>query len=222
MAGKTARQATATKQDEPEPEPAGGYGKVEPPYWGTVGIVVGGPSLIDFDFEQLRGATILAVKGSIFSIPWADAGFGMDMTRFAEWRERLAVVPPRVYWAAHDGQIDPAASSNITFLRRRDGRDVSTDPGEVYGGGTSGFGAVQIALLKRAKRIVLFGFDYGGAGEPDPRRALNWKIWAEHFRVFVPHMTAAGVHVINACPHSAISCFQKASLADGVRALTRP
>ena len=42
---------------------------------------VGGPSLIDFDFEQLRGATILAVKGSIFNIPWADAGFGMDMVR---------------------------------------------------------------------------------------------------------------------------------------------
>ncbi|HEV8503717.1 MAG TPA: hypothetical protein VGR63_19250 [Casimicrobiaceae bacterium] len=219
MGGKVAAKAAIKPVEE---EPATDYGRVEPPNWDTVGIVGGGPSLIDFDFERLRGATILAVKGSLFSIPWADAGFGMDMIRYGEWRDRLAGLPTRVYWAAHDGQLDPAPPRNVTFLHRREGRAVSDDPGVVYSGGTSGFGALQIALLKRAKRIVLFGFDYGGAGESDPRRARSWLIWAEQFRVFVPYLTAAGVNIVNACPHSAIPCFQKATLDDGVRALTRP
>ena len=54
------------------------YGKIGKPFWDDkpVAVVAGGPSLVDFDFEQLRGAHVLAVKGSMFDIPWADAGFG--------------------------------------------------------------------------------------------------------------------------------------------------
>ena len=205
MAGSTAKRP-AIKLVEPQDEPAAVYGRVEPPYWGTVAIVGGGPSLIDFDYERLRGATVLAVKRAIFNIPWADAGFGLG-----DWPDKLASVSSRIYWAVPDGRRTPAPE-NMTLLRRRDGQDVSDDPGEVYGGGTSGFGAFQIALHKRAKRIVLFGFDYEG----DDRK---WKIWAEHFRVYVPHLTASGASVVNACPWSAISCFQKATLDDGVAAL---
>ena len=205
---------------------AGGYGKVEPPHWGTVAIVGGGPSIIDFDFERLRGATVLAVKGSIFSIPWADAGFGHDLARYNEWRDRLAALPCRVYWAVHEDQLHRAhPAENVTFLRRRDGGGFGSDEGAVYDGGTSGFGAFQIALHKRAKRIVLFGFDYDGSNEDvatDKRaaqHAANWKKWAEHFRAFVPHLRDSGVSVVNACPHSAITCFQKVELEDGVAAL---
>ena len=209
------KQAALKLVEQSEPEPTGSYGRVEPPHWDTVAIIGGGPSLIDFDFERLRGATILAVKRNILNIPWADAGFGLG-----EWPEKLSTVTGRVYWAVSDDQRPPA---NVTMLRRLDGRDVSTDPGAVYAGGTSGFGALQVALHKKAKRIVLFGFDYNGGGEePDRKRAANWRIWAEHFRVFVPYLNNAGVSIVNACPHSAISCFQKASLADGVQALTRP
>jgi hypothetical protein len=205
-----------TKQ-ETISEPTGSYGKVDPPHWGTVAIIGGGPSLNDFDFEQLRGATVLAVKRNIFNIPWADAGFGLG-----EQPDKLASVTSRVYWAVSDDQ-PLSAPANVTLLRRLDGRDVSTDPGAVYAGGTSGFGALQIALHKKAKQIVLFGFDYNGGGEePDRKRAANWRIWAEHFRVFVPYLTGAGVGIVNACPHSAISCFQKVALEDGVRALNRP
>jgi hypothetical protein len=225
-----ARQAAPAIKLVEQDEPPVGYGRVEPPYWDTVAIIGGGPSLIDFDFERLRGATVLAVKGSIFDIPWADAGFGLDMARYNEWRDKLATVPSRIYWAVPEDQLTrtgPPPSRNITFLRRRDGRAISTNPGEVYDGGTSGFAAFQIALHKRAKRIVLIGFDYDGgivaAGDKrGAQKAANWKIWAEHFGVYVPHLKALGVSVVNACPHSAISCFQKMTLDDGVRALTRP
>jgi hypothetical protein len=214
------------------------YGKVSEPFWDDkpVAIVAGGPSLTGFDFERLRGAHVLAVKGSIFDIPWADAGFGLDMPRYMEWRDKLANVQARVYWAVPVEQIDktgPPPSHNVTFVRRLDGEAISDDPGEIYGGGTSGFGAVQIAFHKRAKDIVLFGFDYDGAyghmAHNRPFRhndqhylrkraqsAANWLSWAEHFQQFIPHIVENNIRIINACPGSAIQCFQKMSLEDGV------
>jgi hypothetical protein len=213
------------------------YGSVSKPFWDDkpVAIVGGGPSLTGFDFERLRGAHVLAVKGSIFDIPRADAGFGLDMPRYMEWRDKLANVQSRIYWAVPVEQIDktgPPPSHNVTFVRRLDGEAIAADPGEIYGGGTSGFGAVQIALHKRAKNIVLFGFDYDGAyghmAEHRPFRhndmhylrkraqsTANWLTWAEHFTIFVQHMIDNNIRIINACPGSAIQCFQKMSLDDG-------
>jgi len=209
------------------------YGKVGSPYWDKqpVAIVAGGHSLIGFDFERLRGATILAVKGSIFDIPWADAGFGLDIERYAEWRDKLADVPARVYWAVPEDQLaktGPPPSRNVTFVKRLVGQAVSEDPSAIYGGGTSGFGALQICLHKQAKHIILFGYDYDGSFQDnqqhDKKRAQNhenWKVWASHFEVYVPHLNKRGVHIANACPTSAIRCFQKVTLDDGVAMLSR-
>jgi len=214
------------------------YGKIGKPFWDDrpVAIVGGGPSMLGFDFEKLRGAHVLAVKGTIFDIPWADAGFGLDMPRYNEWRDKLAGVQTRVYWAVPEDQLEktgPPPSKNITFLRRLDGENLSDDPSEVYGGGTSGFGAMQICIHKRAKVIGLFGFDYDGAYDAlhgfrhneqhyTKRRAqnfANWEAWARHFEVYVPYLSAHNIHIFNACPSSAITCFQKVTLEDGVSML---
>jgi hypothetical protein len=201
------------------------YGRINKPFWddAPVAIIGGGPSLIDFDLEQLRGAHVLAVKRAIFSVPWADACFGLDMDRYTEWRDKLSSIPSRIYWAVTDDQLDRTTpSKNTTFLKRLVGQDVSDDPGMIFGGGTSGFGALQICLHKHAKEIVLFGFDYNGNDGTDAhsiKRTANWLAWAEHFRVYVPYLIEQGISVVNACPQSAIRCFQKMTLADGVAAL---
>ena len=221
-------KATAVKTAAPpaaEPMPIQSFGKVVSPYWDDkpVAIVGGGPSLTGFDYEQLRGAHVLAVGRAILAIPWADAGFGLG-----EMPEQLDAVPMRVYWAVPDEERPPP-SRNITFLHRLDGHVLSEDPGSVSGK-TSGFGAVQVAIHKRAKRIVLFGFDYDGSnGGPHSgegsaayqRRRVrdieSWRTWAEHFRVFVQRLQET--MVVNACPTSNIACFQKVHVEDGVRML---
>ena len=217
------------------------YGKIGKPYWNdrAVAVVAGGRSLVGFDFEKLRGAHVLAVKASIFDIPWADAGFGLDMPRFAEWRQKLAQSPMRIYWAVPHDQLaktGPPPSRNVTFVKRLTGEGISDYPGEIYGGGTSGFGALQICFHKRAKTIVLFGFDCRGDYQTansggdfrhndqhyQKRRAqneANWEAWARHFEVYVPFLNRNGITVVNACPESAIPCFQKVTLEDGVRTL---
>jgi hypothetical protein len=219
------------------------YGKITKPFWEDkpVAIIGGGPSLVGFDFERLRGAHVLACKGSIFDIPWADAGFGLDMPRYHEWRDKLSNVQCRVYWAVPEEQLaktGPPPSKNITFLRRLEGQNVSSDPSEIFGGGTSGFGSMQICIHKRARSIVLLGFDYDGGNEVERENAggqfrhndqhyikrreqnwANWRDWAKHFEVYVPYLNAHGISVVNACPHSAIECFQKMTLDDGVALL---
>jgi len=214
------------------------YGKISKPFWDDkpVAIVGGGPSLVGFDFERLRGAHVLAVKGSIFDIPWADAGFGLDMPRYHEWRDKLANVQSRVYWAVPEDQLQKTGappSKNVTFLKRLPGENLSDDPSEIYGGGTSGFGAVQICLHKHAKTIVLFGYDYDGAydahtgfrhndqhyGKKRAQNFANWEAWARHFSIYIPYLNDNGIRVVNACPASAITCFQKVTLDDGVALL---
>jgi hypothetical protein len=202
------------------------YGKITKPFWDDkpVAIVGGGPSMVGFDFERLRGAHVLAIKNLINTMPWADACFGQGM-----WLDRLENLQSRIYWALPEDQMAGAPQAkNITFLRRLDGQDVSSDPSVIYSGGTSGFGAMQICMHKRAKRVVLFGFDYDGTYEngsdkkPEKKRvqaAENWGKWARHFAVYVPHLNRLGISVVNACPTSSISCFQKVTLEDGVEML---
>ncbi len=216
------------------------YGKIKSPWWDDkpVAIVAGGPSLKGFDFERLRDAHVLAIKGSIFDIPWADAGFGLDMLRYRDWQEKLANVPSRVYWAVPEDQLERTGqppSKNVTFIKRLDGQGFSTDPGEVYTGGTSGYGGLQVAILKRAKRIVLFGYDYDGNYNPNAefrhndqhyerrrdQSAMNWMEWAGYFDGMVPRIKALGVEVVNACPHSQIKCFPKMTVDDAVAYLHR-
>ena len=66
-------------------------------------------------------------------------------------------------------------------------------------GGSSGFGAMQICIHKRAKEIVLFGFDYD-----------QWPKWAEQFEVFSRYFTdplASAFWAQIRYPRS--DCFQK-------------
>jgi hypothetical protein len=182
------------------------YGRINKPFWDDrpVAVIGGGPSLQDFNYEALRGAHVLAVKGLIFDIPWADAGFGLD---YNGCKDKLARVQSRVYLAVREDELAATTpSKNITFLKRLDGQGLSDDPSVIYGGSSSDFGALQVCIHKRAKQIVLFGFDHDA----------HWSASAEHFRVYVPYLTANGINIVNACPRSTITCFQKVALQDGV------
>ena len=76
-----------------------------------------------------------------------------------------------------------------------------------------------MCIHKRARKVILFGFDYDGNGNGHSTDAANWTKWAEHFSVFVAPLRVQGVDVVNACPQSTIRFFQKVQLDDGVRML---
>jgi hypothetical protein len=105
---------------------------------------------------------VVAVKGAMFNVSKADCGFGLDIPRYLEWQGMFNRVPFVIYWATPTIKLlGPGPHANqVRFLRRLDTTALSDDPHTVYSGGSSGFGALNIAWLKRAKRIVLLGFEY--------------------------------------------------------------
>lgn len=209
-----------------------GYSSIGVPWWDDkpVAIVGNGPSLKGFDYERLRGMHVLAVKGAIFNIPWADLGFGLDIPRYLEWQGMLNTVRAMpVYWATPKikflgpGPHPPC----VRFLRRIDLSDLSDDPTAICSGGSSGFGAFNVAWLKRARRIVLLGFEYNAdqAGHADTRAYImgrtqdedRWKQWAKNFNRIKRRTDQAGVTVINAALSSRISCFPKMDIDSALR-----
>ena len=203
------------------------FGTIGPPWWNDrpVAIIGGGPSLAGFNFERLRGRFhVLAVNASIWTLPWADAGFSLDGRLFGSWWNKLSTAKYQIYWALHPQALgrltDPAA--NVTSIKLLPGTGLSQDPAAVFGG-TSGFGALNLTYLKRAKDVRLFGFDYQASGvvwhyneelydDHRQQQPDNWRAWAAEFAFISPQLKSAGIRVVNASPHSLIDCFDVVTL----------
>jgi len=209
------------------------WGHVAEPYWEgkPVAIIGNGPSTRGLAVDRLRGRFhVLAVKAAIFDIPWADAGFGLDFPRYQEWHRRLFGVTFPVYWGIVNFTYIPTPTPDHVFFLHRIDRPagLSDDPSFVNAGGTSGFGAFNLAWLKRARRVYLFGFDY----HPDKKGAWHadethyqvargqtpglWEAWAKHWATVAPKIKAAGVEVINVSPTSLITAFPKISIEEAL------
>jgi hypothetical protein len=197
--------------------------------WGQkpVAIVGGGPSLRGFDFNRLRDRfTVLAINGSMFDIPFADAGFSLDLKAIRLWWPRLVGLGYEQFYAVDRrwiSGINSKPTPKMRFLLRRQGPDLSTADGIITAGGTSGFGALNLAFLRGAKKIVLLGFDYGGAGGvwhhnehhytfQQQQDRDNWAKWATNFNRPAQFLRKTGVEVINASPDSAITAFPRSTI----------
>jgi len=213
------------------------FGRVEPVDWGDrPAIIVGtGPSLAGFDHDRLRGlGNVLAVKEAVWDLPFADACFGLDLPWMRRQGDRLIDVAARMqlYLAIPPVGLPPGhrpIPGAIHLVRRRTCNQFSEDPAEVESGGNSGFGAVNVALLKGARTIVLFGFDYThGHYCPDryahqrpDHNARYWPRWGDNFRITLPQLAGMGASVLNASPGSTVDAFPKVTIDEAVEHLRR-
>lgn len=202
------------------------YGEVGPPWWDdrTVYLVGGGPSLRGFDFGRLIGRGIICgVNQAMLDLPECHAGVSIDR-KFVHWNQgRLAALARGglalylalgLQWrdylipgAAHlnSGGSEPL-SLRSNSLRRT----------------TSGLAALNLAVLKQARRIVLLGFDYGAISGRDhyhdayhwvgPGDYQPWADWVREFDRASPLLKQRGIEVVNASPESRINCFPKMSI----------
>lgn len=214
-------------------------GRVEAPWWNDrpVAIVGAGPSLAGIDYERFRGPwRVLAVASALWRIPWADAAYDQDSVWLRVHEARLrAVKRTTLYlcWPPSQSRHECPQIDNAIWIegQRGDG-SVSTRPDRVEVGFTSGQGSLSIACLKRARRVVLFGFDYREHGRqqhahnedypwhlPPGMLDRQWPVWARKFDMARPSLDRAGVRVLNASPDSAIAAFDRCSIEDGLRAL---
>ena len=220
-------------------------GKVDAPWWDDkpLAIVGTGPSLKGFDFSRfdMPGVRVLAVKESVWDLPFADTVFGLDRPWIVRQEQKLRnCTISKVFAVEPEIRRCPAIEGALYLLRvRRGGKGFSEDVEEIESGGNSGFGAVNYAYLKRARRIVLFGFDYqpgphycqeryhteiGFTGkyatQSTDHNARYWINWGTVFNEVRGQIDRAGVLILNASPTSTVSAFPKVSIEEGLSCLT--
>jgi hypothetical protein len=189
------------------------YGAVQPPWWSEVWIVARGPSARTFDFDRLAGKTVISVNGAYRRhISILQARRLASVTQFSgdpNWlrdHAREFEAPPGEKYVAIplDTNPDLADIRGVTYLRREHFQGLSDDQRSVALGGNSGYGAINLAYLKRATEIHLVGFDM------DPADGEKFQQWAPRFKTMRAQLEHHGVRVVNHNPLSHIDAFEKA------------
>ena len=186
------------------------------PPWNEVFLVGGGSSLKGFDFERLRGRIVVAINDALLYLPWATALFSIDPQWVENRMEQIRKFPGEKYLA-----VEPVDGLEAAYLIRQRGKELSETWPEVRISGNSGYGALNLAVLKGAKRIVLLGYDFYDSAQHwhagylwnqnNPMPTL-YSRWAKDFNSTVPQLKQLGVEVINTSMLSLITAFPKVSI----------
>lgn len=183
-------------------------------------IIAGGPSLIGFDFERLRGhGRIIAINRALEYIPWADIAFFMDWKLYKLYHESI---PKKAEWDRFKGRkvflnlmgrkLDDCYS--VRSLGRT-GCSFTHSKG-LYHGNNSGHGALNLAVALGCKPIYLLGYDcgfrkgepshfhsgYGHRGNPAIGRSF-----VRDFELFRAHTKGRVPWIYNLNPNSALRAF---------------
>ena len=199
------------------------WGRVGPPYWEgrQLFVVGGGPSLAGYDLGRLREhGWVLGVNRTADYWP-VDAVFTIDYQFLRRRAADLAGWAARGIetYAAVADDYDRPPIPGVTYLKRVSMDGISLDPSVIANGLNSGFGGLNLAVLKLARRIILLGFDLQPVAKDQPTHwhsgydwggarasVSHYERWASRFRQAVS-MIPPGVEVLNANPDSAIRAF---------------
>ena len=188
----------------------------------TVIIVAGGPSSKRVDLASARGkCRFIAVNNAWELVPWADFLYACDYA----------------WWNCYDGVPD-FAGVKVSIERRtirtwpeikwlycskaRD--DINYEPNSEIGwGGNSGFGALNMAVKFRPKKIILVGYDcdtrhgvhwHGkhplGLHNPSPANINRWRRALERAAM---SLRKRHFDVVNASDISTLNNFQRVEFA---------
>jgi len=184
----------------------------------TVFIIGGGPSLAGVDLQRLQGkGVLLAVNEAYNKIPYCNALFTCDRLWFRHNVKTFDSRPDVLKFVAlPKDMVIPEFSGTLLERSREDG--LSYDPSSIRINGNSGFGALNLAVLAGAKRIVLLGFDlkptasvthwHGGYIWFDKRNETGmYPRWIRAFETVSKELYDMGVNVLNINKDSAIRCF---------------
>jgi hypothetical protein len=189
------------------------YTGVCQPCWTEVWIVGGGPSALAFDPDRLRGKRVLTVNDSVFRFcysyavalnPSMPAFFTLDKNWIRRHRDFLNKYTGEKYLAVPlETWPDCAGISGARYLQWAHGDGLNEDPHFINTGGHSGYGAFNVAFLKRSSEIHLVGFDL------DPAQKSQYVYWARNYDTMIPQLKAAAVKVFNHNRESYITAFPR-------------
>ena len=177
----------------------------------------GGPSLnqIDIDYAISRGFRRIACNDAFLLDPFADVLTFGDQRWFLWNRHdiRIHVGKYKITWRAVP-QIEGTTIHILRYAMKHD-TGFSLDP-ELIAAKNTGLGALNLAFLFGASRILLLGYDLRPVNGQ-----LNWHqrhktpgigtriqgVFKESIEKAAPILETAGVEVINCTKDSALTCF---------------
>lgn len=188
-------------------------------------IIGGGPSLATFDWSVLIGKHVIGCNSAFI--------LGRDVVEtviFGDWawwdeigRKALAGKWPkeRVVGCCH--ALSQKPEKDVTIIPRHRGTGIGTDA--LAFAGNTGALAINLALVRGAKRVFLLGFDMKlcPAGNPnwhdirhEPGRASDYVRFKLLFKEFASAIPGAfpGAEVWNVTDSSELECFPKVALAE--------
>ena len=183
-------------------------------------IVAGGPSLSGYDLSGLRArGRVLGVNRAADLVP-CDATFSIDRLFLANRRRELAewsALGQDVFAAVpHDWFVENEPIPGVAYVERVQGTGYVDESGRLIHGCNSGYGALSLAILKRAREIYLLGYDLHGrtdglhwhGGYPWGRGncRIYFERWADRFQGIADALPE-GVGVWNANPDSRVRAF---------------
>jgi hypothetical protein len=188
----------------------------------TVVCIASGPSLLQSDIDFCRGKAKVFVVNDVYKLaPWADVLYSCDFDWWS-WQEKHHKKEIEAFegekWTISK---DAARAYNINLIGYVRSKKFSTDPSYIVTGGNSGFQALNLAVLRGFKRVVLLGYDMSLAKDgkrhffgDHPKhmdKKSDYASWAEKFEAAAPLIDA---EVVNCTRRTALTCFNRAKLED--------
>ena len=175
----------------------------------AVAIIASGPSLTADDcvLVETSGLTTIAVNSS-----WR-------LARFAS----VIYAGDACWWDAYGGEIDIDAE-RVTCSRQAASKH-GIKHHSMYGEYNSGMRAIQLAIDRGAKRIVLLGFDcslengihwHGPHDKTSNPDVVKVKKWHRQFSRIAAMAKHRRIEVINCSRHTELDCFERVALEDAL------
>lgn len=190
-------------------------------------IIAGGPSLVGFDWRQLKGLNTIAVNRAYEVVPDAKMLWWTDAAFFRWHREALlahaAPVKATVDLCYLPGEIPP----EVHAYRQTGARGFDPTPGCVRHGNNATYAAMHVAAGDcQAAALILLGVDMKYSAD----RRSHWhkghgvehfeKCFASVMLPFFPFLVSPlaerNVQVVNASPDSALRLWPRCTIQEGL------
>lgn len=125
----------------------------------TVAIVASGPSVLDFNFERIAGLKTIAVKDGYLKVPHAEVLMIGDH-RYARRNPDLSgYLGPLILYTDPKPLPPELHDERVRFIPKVMGGGLSSNPRELRGTFTTTALAINLAVLRGSRRILLVGVD---------------------------------------------------------------
>jgi hypothetical protein len=180
-------------------------------------------TMFNAPFDKVRNYKIMTINSSWQLAPFADVHYSND----GDWFENeirhqgMALLAGGEMYCGDPLRNVPGTNRDYLFDKKM--RGLTKQRGKLAWGGNSGYAGINMATQLGAKKILLVGYDMCGKshwhGDHDAkvRKDFNFPMWIPRFNELYFCASVEDVEIRNASPISALKCFPKVDILEGLK-----